>query len=576
MSKSETKFGKIVKVDGDSIKIKVNQDIAGVSPIYRGSIQNIGQIGSFILVPQGVVDLIAIVTSVGISMRTDDVPLGEVGDNRWLDAVLIGQIDHGTNEFRRGVGIYPGINDAVHFSTASELSAIFPGPSSEQLRIGSLSPGDEVPLCVDVSPFIVRHSAIIGSTGSGKTSAVASILQNLVADGWDNGNIIVIDPHGEYVAAFRETASVRSVIESDEMQLKVPYWALPSDQILKVFTGASPSGRFSEHFKEAVIDARRNFLEEADWVDIDPAAVTSTTPVPFDIRNIWHKLDYENKKTVEDGSDCVIDEGDPEQLEPPMFEDYGSGGAPPNKGGLYNKYGDGPERLRSGLLDPQLDFFRRPMVASKDEDPLIDIMNGWLGGEKPLSVLDFSGIPKRVADIAVGIILDLIFEVTTRGDPVGSSIGPSNPVLVVLEEAHRFMSGDTEGITRNATNTIAKEGRKYGVGLMVVSQRPTDLPDTTLSQCGTIVSLRLSNSMDQNVVSDSFSDSVPGYSGALSSLRTHEAVVSGDSVELPVRCHIDKPSPWPDAEDPNVESWRDDTGLPDLNEPLSKWRDTYQ
>src|SRR6185436_19052027 len=159
--------------------------------------------------------LIASVSLVGIAELAGTLKPAEViqHDERWLQVQLLGEIDRGTGRFQRGVGSYPGLDDPVHFATHDQLASVFPQPGNHHLRLGCLAAAEEVPVCLEASRFVVRHAAVVGSTGAGKTSAVASLLQNFVRGGWQAANIVVIDPHGEYSQALADTASVRTVLD---------------------------------------------------------------------------------------------------------------------------------------------------------------------------------------------------------------------------------------------------------------------------------------------------------------------------------------------------------------------------
>lgn len=577
-----TRIGKVRHVLGSTVTVALDQELAGTAPIYRGRVQSVGQIGSLVRIPQGVVDLIATVDLVGIAELSGPIEPAKLVqyDERWLQVQLLGEIDRGTGYFQRGVGSYPGLDDPVHFATAEQLASIFPGPSSDFLRLGCLSAAEEVPVCVEASRFVVRHAAIVGSTGSGKTSAVASILQRFVRGGWKSANIIVVDPHGEYAQALAGCASIKSVLAVGDDQLRVPYWALPAADIARTFTGSTGTATFLNRFTELVTNYRRRFVESAEWLALDPTAVTSDTPVPFDIRSVWHELDSENNETRQVRADpntiCQTSAGNAKALTPATFEPYGPGGKPPHKGPYYGTHGTLPDLLRLGLLDPQLQFFQEPSGEADGADPLIGVMHDWLGGRKPVSVLDFSGVPALAAELAIGVILNLIFEVSVRCDDRGPGIGRPNPVLVVLEEAHRYIGESANSLTRKSANRIAREGRKYGVGVLLVSQRPTELPDTALAQCGTLVALRLSNSEDQGTIRAALPDAVSGLAGVLPSLRTGEAVVSGESLILPARLLLDLPEPKPQADDPSLDSWRREPELPDIAPAIAAWRGTYE
>lgn len=577
-----TCIGRVRHVLGATITVALDPDLAGVSPIYRGRLQPVGQIGSLVRIPQGLVDLIATVNLVGIAelagslAPTEAIQCGE----RWLQVQLLGEIDRGTGRFQRGVGSYPGLDDPVHFATPDQLKSVFPYPDDKHVRLGRLAAAEEVPVSLEASRFVVRHAAVVGSTGSGKTSAIASLLQNFVKGGWRAANIVVVDPHGEYANALEGCASVRSVLAEGNARLRVPYWALPATDIARIFAGSPGGATFSNRFAELVTKARRKFVEDADWLALDPTSITADTPVPFDIRPIWHQLDAENRQTCMNKGDpttaCQTNPGDPSTLRAAQFQPYGPGGQPPHKGPMYGTYGMTPDLLRLGLLDPQLRFFQEPMGDPHGSDPLVQVMQEWLGSTQPVSVLDFSGVPSGAADLAIGVVLNLLFEVSRRSAPNGPGIGRPSPVLVVLEEAHRYLGEDATPLTRESANRIAREGRKYGIGLLLVTQRPTELPKTALAQCGTIIALRLSNSDDQGTIKAALPDAVAGLAAVLPSLRTHEAIISGEAVVLPARACLDNPKPWPQAEDPSLEPWRREPRVPDVGPALASWRGTYE
>jgi hypothetical protein len=578
-----TCIGRVRHVLGSTVTVALDPKMAGVAPIFRGRLLPVGQIGSLVRIPQGLVDLVATVNLVGIAeLAGRVVPTDAVQrDERWLQVQLLGEIDRGTGRFQRGVGSYPGLDDPVHFATPDQLRSVFPPPDEEHVRLGRLSAAEDVPVSLDASRFVVRHAAVVGSTGSGKTSAVASILQNFVNGGWRAAHIIVVDPHGEYAAALSGCASVRSVLaEEHDKRLRIPYWALPALDILRIFAGAAGGATFNNRFVELVSNARKDFVRSAQWLAIDPAAVTADTPVPFDIRPIWHRLDEENRETrmvaADPASATRTDAGDAATLRSAQFRPYGPGNQPPHKGPMYGVYGTSPDLLRLGLRDPQLRFFQEPSGRPGGPDPLVEVMQEWLGGSSPVSVLDFSGVPSGAADAAIGVVLSLLLEVALRCEFGGSGIGRPSPVLVVLEEAHRYLGEGATALTRNSANRIAREGRKYGVGLLLVTQRPTELPKTALAQCGTIVALRLSNSEDQGAIKTALPDAISGLAAVLPSLRTHEAIISGEALVLPARAVLDKPNPWPHAKDPSLEPWRGEPQVPDVKPALESWRKTYQ
>jgi len=576
-----TQIGRVRHVLGATVTVALDPDLAGVAPIYRGRLQPVGQIGSLVRIPQGMVDLVASVSLVGIAelagaqLPTDVVQAGE----RWLQVQLLGEIDRGSGRFERGVGSYPGLDDPVHFATPEELGAVFPPPSETHLRFGRLAAADEVSVCLDATRLVTRHAAVVGSTGAGKTSAVASLLQGFIRGGWTASNIVVIDPHGEYARALGDSASVRSVLADGDGRLRVPYWALPAEEIMRIFAGSTGGATTRSRFNELVTEQRRAFADAATWLTIDLSAVTSDSPIPFDLAPVWHQLDYENRETRQQANDpasvCEQSPGNADTLTPAEFQPYGPGGQPPHKGPHHGVHGTIPELLRLGLQDPRLRFLLELPGDPAGEDPLVGAVQEWLGEARPVSVLDFSGVPAEAADVAIGVVLDLVFEVAVRTPRGEVGIGRPSPVLIALEEAHRYLGESANPKPRDAANRIAREGRKYGVGLLLITQRPSELPDTALAQCGTLISLRLSNSADQGKIRAALPDTVAGLAAVLPSLRTGEAVASGEALVLPVRMLVDRPQPAPRADDPSIVSWRRDPQLPDVAPALAAWRGTY-
>lgn len=573
-----TLIGRVRHVLGSQVTVQLDDQLAGVAPVFRGELQSVGQIGSLVRIPQGLIDLVATVTLVGIAELTrppeptNAIQAGE----RWLQIQLLGEIDRATGTFGRGVSSYPGLDDEVHFTVVEDLAAIYPAPANEWIRLGTHAASRSIGVTLDAGRLVTRHSAVVGSTGAGKTSAVATIVQSFANGDWPSANVVVIDSHGEYARALDDHASVRSVLGTGANELKVPYWALPAVDILRAFASVEPGPTVLKAFESLVVQERLKFLATCSWLELDPATVTPDTPIPFDIYEVWYRLDRDNRETRsvkgDPATERLVAEGNAASLKSAEFETYAPAGGSPFQAPTYGLYSSVPELLRNGLKDPRLGFLRDMPTPTDAEDPLPSRLNEWLGGEKPISVLDFSGVPIESTDLAVGVVLQLIFEVAIRTRAGEDGIGRPRPVLVVLEEAHRYLSEGSAEAARISVNRIAREGRKYGVGLMLVTQRPSELPDTALSQCGTLIALRLSNSADQARIRSALPDNVSGLAEALPSLRTGEAIVSGEAIVLPSRVLIDRPDPLPQAEDPDLMSWRVPTTVPTVSVAIERWR----
>lgn len=571
-----TCIGRVRHVLGATVTVQLDESLAGVAPLWQGRLQPIGQVGALVRIPQGPVNLIATVTLVGIAELAGTLAPSAVPQSgeRWLQVQLLGEVD-GLGKFNRGVTTYPGLDDAVHFTTNNELDTVFPKSGPDHAPIGFLAAAPDIAVTLSTNRLVTRHSAVVGSTGSGKTSAVATILQSFLNGGWTSANIVVIDPHGEYASSVPNNATVRSVLAKGGRCLRVPFWALPAVDIFRSFCNIENQTAM-KRFAELVTTARRQFAKASKWLDVEEASINSDTPIPFNVRNVWFAFDEENRATYEktngQGDLQISVMGDAPSLRPTVFKPYSPSNTAPYKGPAFNFYGSAPELIRQRLLDERYCFFLEPDVDPNGDDPLPTILNEWLGNETPVSVLDFSGVPSEVSDLAIGVVLQLLFEVAVHSS-ADSGIGRSRPVLIVLEEAHRYLGESaTNKLARLAANKIAREGRKYGVGLMLVTQRPSELPDTALSQCGTIVALRLTNSSDQSTVRAALPDSVAGLADALPSLRTGEALISGEAVTLPTRVLLTMPSPPPSADDPTLTSWRQGARDNVVDAAVSSWR----
>lgn len=574
-----TLIGKVRHVMGATITVELSREIAGSTPIYQGRVYHIGQIGSLITIPKGPIKLVGAVTMIGISELAGSLEPSNIPNQgeRWLRIQLLGELD-AIGRFNRGVSTFPSLDDDVKFATTDDLSSIYPSEDSGLIPIGRLSTSRSDVLRVDLPKLVTRHSAIIGSTGSGKSSAVARLIQSMIANDLHKANIVIIDPHGEYLNVFGESAHVMTVDGADRNALNIPYWSLGLDDFIRAYAG--PRTRINpvirNKIQELMLKERRNYLEKADWRSPLPEDITVDTPVPFDIRELWYELDFFNRATSREskssGDYAIEEEGNPIELQKARFEPYAPGG--PFKCITYGQYSPIPDRILVRLKDPLFDFLSREFPDPEKPDPLPDCVSGWLGIENPISVLDFSGVPSEAADVAIGSVLNLLFEMATSC-PEDEGIGRARPILIVLEEAHRFIGktvSETAGAAKLASERIAREGRKYGLGLMVVSQRPAELSETTLSQCGSFISLRLTNPGDQARVRSAMPDTVANLAESLPALRTGEAIVTGESVSLPTRVVIDRPSPEPTARDASLDSW---LGPPEVNEvekAVSYWR----
>lgn len=566
LTRDPTYLGKVASVSGGTIRVHLAQSIASGLSIIDGQVYKIGQVGSFVRIPQGYQDLFGVVLSVG----AEAVPEGAQGQDtgRWMAVELVGEA-LGT-AFDRGISQYPNIGDYVHIAVERHIRSIYDKPGAGHVAIGSLSSAESIRATVSLNELITRHSAILGSTGSGKSTTVASLLRALTTPG--NGarhkpsaRILMLDLHGEYSAPLADVANVFSVEPNDdEKRLYIPFWALDINNLLGFLTGGLQDGQEAV-FTDKIADFKIKAHEAQRFPGVTAASITVDTPLPFSLKQLWYDLVGSETVTFEgDNRDvpALEEEGDADKLIAPSYKRHGLG----SKGPFLNPQALGIRRqldlLRSRLLDRRFDFLLHPGPWEPDlqghpEADLDTLLKGWLGGEEPVTILDLSGVPSAILERLVGAILKIVYEALfwSREKTEG---GVERPLLIVMEEAHRYLSGQSKGLASEMAQRIAKEGRKYGVGAMVISQRPSEVDETVLSQCGTFFALRLSNPDDRARVRGTLPDGLTGLLDLLPVLRTGEAVVTGESARLPMRCRVDLPAEEhrPRSEDPAVsDQW---------------------
>ncbi len=426
--------------------------------------------------------------------------------------------------------------------------------------------------------LVSRHSAVVGSTGAGKSTAVASLL-GAVSDAsrFGSARVVLLDLHGEYAKAFGTRARVFRIgadTDANESELYIPYWALAFDEFLSFSMGnitGTPFALVQEH----VLTARRASAS-GGIVDIMPDTdITVDTPLPFSVHKLWYDLyclhfathtvssnqnpTEATRAWAKDGTPPIEAKGDVNGLVRPKFMPEDKSSTPK----IYlSQYSNQPhnhiDMLEMKLRDPRMQFLFRPgkwavSPDGKTELDLDKLLSDWVGSDTPISVFDLSGVPSAIIDDIVGAMLRILYDAMFWGrlKPEG---GRQRPLLLVLEEAHNYLGAQSKGRAAAATRRIAKEGRKYGVGLMLVSQRPSEIDQTILSQCGTIVAMRLTNEQDQGQVTRCVADNLKGLFSMLPILRTGEALIVGEAVNMPIRTVIDRPPVGcrPDSDDPLV------------------------
>ncbi len=584
MNKEPTYLGSVSAVAGSSLTVELAPQVSSGLLIIGGKTHRVGQVGSFVRIPQGYNNLYGLIAETSESSSVDEIGDTHETDRRWIKIELVGETIG--DEFERGISQYPSINDEAHLVVESDLRKIYGGADSGQIVVGTLSSSDSIKVSIDLDKLVTRHSAVLGSTGSGKSTSVSSLLRSIVTDehgatSYPAARIVLIDIHGEYSAALGDIASVFSVIpKNGETKLHIPYWCVSSENLIDFLCGPISEGNKSLIF-DRIVEQKLAFIKNNAVAGIDLGRVTADTPIPFNLKQIWHDMMVYDNANWDDEEKTVAsfaDKGDAETLSPPKFKPPSAGKAAPHKGngGVMKKQLD---LMRSRLLDNQFSFFMSPGDWQPDADlkvkkDLAELIKNWLGHDKPITILDLSGMPSTRLDLLLGSVLDIIFESALWGRNYKEGM-KNRPVLLVLEEAHRYLSAGATGLAKGMVQKIAKEGRKFGVGAMLVSQRPSEIDETILSQCGTLFALRINNATDRSRVKSAMSEGISGIVDSLPVLRTGEAVIAGEAARLPMRCRFKLPREghFPDSKDPVVAaSWSKAVGEEDYSALVSAWR----
>jgi hypothetical protein len=433
---------------------------------------------------------------------TDPRAQADASEKKIVDIELLGEAvvsrnDGGKTIFRRGVSIYPALGEPIVTTSLNELKHIYARPAASNVRVGTLYQDEKLPAYMLTDELLGKHFAVLGTTGAGKSCATTLILRSILTD-YPNGHVVLLDPHNEYSQAFGDAAEV---LNPDNLQL--PYWLLDFEEMCEVMVdrGRSDSEAQVEILSNAVVSAKKKYLGDR----ADTSHITVDTPVPYNLTELI--------KIIETGMGQL---DKPENSTP------------------YLRLKSRLDVLRS---DRRYGFMFSGLVV---KDDMVEIVSRILRipvAGKPITILDLSGVPSEIVDIVVSVMCRMIFDFCLWALPPQAL-----PVLLVCEEAHRYVPEEDNagfGPTKKVLSRIAKEGRKYGVSLCLVTQRPSELSTSILSQCNTLFALRMSNDRDQEFVRRALPESASGLIASLPSLHTQEAIVVGEGVTVPMRLKFD-------------------------------------
>ena len=589
MKNKATFLGTIEDVKGSSVRVLLsNESLSGLTYI-DGQGYRIGQIGTFIKIPIGFTLLYGVISQVGASSVPENLIDQQPYGNRWMTVQLVGE---GTakGSFQRGISQYPTIGDEAHLVSEKDLSKIYGKVSDvNYIKIGNIASSESIPALLDVDKLVTRHSAIVGSTGSGKSNTVTSLLKAINSGNYPKAKIILVDPHSEYHTALKDFSKVYS-IDADN-SLKIPYWCLSYNELALILFDKKQATDMPQDltFQQEILKQKIEISSKLKSGAIPENQITVDSPIPFDLKQIWYDLYIETFATVNtkgdlstiayqtdaDGNEL---KGNKDTLELPKFIPPASGGAIPYKYTENRILSSYLNKLRGKLLDNRIDFIFDTADYDGINKDLDDVLNEWINHDKSITILDLGGIPFEIMDLAVGLISRLSYETMFWGRFL-EGIGRQRPLLMVYEEAHSYLPKGgsnqfVQGYSSTAVRRICKEGRKYGIGALIISQRPSDLDSSILSQCGTFITLRLSSSDDQSIIRSSIPDNSSGLADSLPSLRTGEAIIIGEAIKIPSRVLIPLMKPRPDSNDavPSLEWKKENIENPDFARAVSNWR----
>lgn len=555
------------------------------------------QVGRYLRIAQGNNDFtVATIRNVrGVSPQEKD------GKPEWqfhIECQALGTLVGGRT-FERGSVLLPVPTEPAFAADEETLGKLFAEDADYQFPLGQLSLNKSIALKVNGDRFFSKHIAVVGSTGSGKSCTVARILHDVVGIGTqtnrnlgkqNNSHIVIFDIHDEYSAAFalpQDQAFTLNRLDIDSLCL--PYWLMNSEELESMFIESNEENSHNQvsQFKLAVIlNKERHNPTIKD--------MTYDTPVYFSIKEVYQyienmnreiigRLDGENKPKLSDGT-LVEDRKDHYFDGQRMFVAQSTAKEAKATNGPFNgEFNRFVSRLETKLADKRLHFLLQPSKA--DGNPFEtgdfeEIMKQFLGylNKANVTIVDLSGIPFEVLSITVSLVSRLIFDFCFHYSKLRHEKDALNdvPVMIVCEEAHNYIPQKDDAAYRSSRKSlerVAKEGRKYGLSLMVVSQRPSEVSETIFAQCNNFLALRLTNNADQNYVRRLFPDNSNGITDILPNLSPGECVVVGDAVLLPAVVQMPLPNPEPHSQSVRVhqewkELWRGIT----FADVIGRWR----
>ena len=571
---SDLKIGHIVEVSGTTIRVELSGDVTELTRIYEGRVYPIGQIGSIVKVHFGRHLVFGFVTL--LRMRSEELleitkPIPPDADQRIMEVELFAEGVWNAAEqqlqFIRGVTTYPLPRQSAHLLTREETRQIYSAAEGQQSD-GAYNPlipfahyvgADNLACRTNVDKMLGMHCAVLGSTGSGKSGAVAALLHSMLDHTPESNSachprILVIDPHGEYGNAFKNRAMVYRAYdplgneETKGSPISLPYWLMSADEFRLLVIGKTESEATSQNniIYKALTYARMvaaGLIEPAPseyGVEI-PNGYEPDSPCPKDGIEIERIVEFDRDKPRPFSLDEVSKHI--EFLQAARLKKGKQETERVPAGDFAKFFKSILDKLSVLRRDPRIQFMMREW--NNESYPLEHIIGQLVGQiqsnggtDQDIRILDISGLPNEVAGPLAAMLARLLFQYKVYQT---TDERRRDPVVLVCEEAHRYVPdrGEAEyAAAQTAIRRIAREGRKYGIGLMLVSQRPSDIESTVISQCGTWLVLRLTNAADQQHVSRFLPDGLSGMTKALPNLAQQEAIFVGEGAAMPARVRI--------------------------------------
>ncbi len=528
---SDYLIGYVVEIAGAGSSVLLDAEmLTKLSEHSDSSIAMAGQVGSQVKIRVGDSWLLA-------SIRTQKLEDDQSGAiNAKIDFLGEGEEEKLTGriyKFRRGVTRYPVPGSQVYAVTSSDMKQVYAAEARAHIEIGTVFPTSNIRGALYVDAMLGKHFALLGSTGTGKSTAAALMLHR-ICDLAPEGHIVMIDPHGEYSAAFKTNGKI-----FDVNNLAMPYWLMNFEEHTEVFVTSSGNDKQTDMdiLARCLLQARqKNRIAESI------GKLTVDSPIPYLLSDLLNILQNEMGKL-----------------------DKATSSAP------FMRLKTKIEELKN---DPRYNFMFSGMLVGDTMAAFIAKIFRLPSEGKPISIIDVSGVPSDITSTVVAVLSRLVFDYA-----IWSRNEPQRPILLVCEEAHRYIPSDTKiehSAVRDVLSRIAKEGRKYGVSLGLITQRPSDLSEGVLSQCGTIISMRLNNDRDQAFVRAAMPEGSRGFLDSIPALRNRECIVCGEGVAIPIRVALDtlEEDKRPASDDPLFsELWQHSGGEEDMMPRIVKrWR----